>query len=165
VPKTVVVFAGGSKPSGRVLALIPGGASVVAADRGADHALALGLRVDVAVGDFDSISPAGLAELERSGARVERYPVAKDACDLELALDAALSLRPRRILVVGGAGGRLDHLVGELLLVAAEAYAGSRSTRSWAGRRCTSFAASGCSLGDPGSWFLCSRCTVLRPGW
>lgn len=124
MPETVVVFAGGSKPSGRVLALIPGGASIVAADRGADHALSLGLRVDVAVGDFDSISPVGLAELERSGTSVERHPVAKDASDLELAFDAALLLRPRRILVVGGAGGRLDHLVGELLLMVAEAYAG-----------------------------------------
>ncbi len=124
MPETVVVFAGGSKPSGRMLALIPGGASIVAADRGADHALSLGLRVDVAVGDFDSISPVGLAELERSGTSVERHPVAKDASDLELAFDAALLLRPRRILVVGGAGGRLDHLVGELLLMAAEAYAG-----------------------------------------
>jgi thiamine pyrophosphokinase len=121
---SVVVFAGGTRPPRRVLAAIPVGAAVVAADRGVDHALGLGLRVDVAVGDFDSISPAGLAELERSGARVERYPVAKDACDLELALDLALSFRPARVLVVGGAGGRLDHLLGELLLLAAEAYAG-----------------------------------------
>jgi thiamine pyrophosphokinase len=121
---TVVVFAGGTRPLRRVLAAIPEGATVVAADRGVDHALALGLRVDVAVGDFDSISPAGLAELERSGARVERHPATKDACDLELALDLALSLRPRRVLLVGGAGGRLDHLLEELLLLAAEAYAG-----------------------------------------
>jgi thiamine pyrophosphokinase len=121
---TVVVFAGGTKPLPRVLAAIPEGATVLAADRGADHALALGLSVDVAVGDFDSISPAGLAELERSGARVERHPVAKEASDLELALDLALSFRPERVLVIGGAGGRLDHLLGELLLLAAEAYAG-----------------------------------------
>jgi thiamine pyrophosphokinase len=121
---TVVVFAGGTKPLRRVLAAIPEGATVVAADRGVDHALALGLSVDVAVGDFDSISPAGLVELERSGARLERYPVAKEASDLELALDLALSFRPERVLVIGGAGGRLDHLFGELLLLAAEAYAG-----------------------------------------
>ncbi len=121
---SVVVFAGGARPPRGVLTAIPVGAAVVAADRGVDHALGLGLRVDVAVGDFDSISAAGLAELERSGARVERYPVAKDACDLELALDLALSFRPERVLVVGGAGGRLDHLFEELLLLAAEAYAG-----------------------------------------
>jgi thiamine pyrophosphokinase len=123
---TVVVFAGGTRPPRRVLAAIPEGATVVAADSGVDHALAFGLRVDVAVGDFDSISHGGLAELQRSGALVERHPVAKDACDLELALDLALSFRPERIFVVGGTGGRLDHLLEELLLLAAEAYAAIR---------------------------------------
>lgn len=96
---------------------------MVAADSGAGHAHALGLRVDVAVGDFDSISPAVLEEVERSDARVERHPRDKDATDLELALDVALGFQPRRILVVGGAGGRLDHLLGELMLLASEPYA------------------------------------------
>ena len=89
---------------------------------GADHALALDQRIDLAVGDFDSISAGGLATLERTGVRLERHPVDKDATDLELALDAAAALRPRRIVVVGGAGGRLDHLLGELSLLAAAAY-------------------------------------------
>jgi thiamine pyrophosphokinase len=105
------------------LAAVPAGAVVVAADSGAGHAHALGLRVDVAVGDFDSISPAVLEEVERSDARVERHPRDKDATDLELALDVALGFQPRRILVVGGAGGRLDHLLGELMLLASEPYA------------------------------------------
>jgi thiamine pyrophosphokinase len=121
VPDTVVVFAGGSAPA---VPPLPPDALVVAADGGADHALALGLRVDVAVGDFDSISPAGLAELERSGTRVERHPAAKDATDLELALDAATAFEPRRIVVVGGTEGRLDHLLGELLILGSDAYAG-----------------------------------------
>jgi thiamine pyrophosphokinase len=122
MPDTVVVFAGGAEPGAR-----PGlttGAAVVAADGGADYALALGVHVDVAVGDFDSITPSGLEALERAGSRIERHPVEKDATDLELALDAALALGPRRVLVVGSAGGRLDHLLGSLLLLGADAYAG-----------------------------------------
>src|SRR5436190_1419956 len=122
---TVVVFSGGWTPGPAPLAaLVPEGAVLVAADSGADHALALGLRVDLAVGDFDSISPAGLEALERDGVRLERHPAAKDATDLELALDAALGFEPRRIVVVGTGGGRLDHLLGELLLLGARAYAG-----------------------------------------
>jgi len=120
---TVVVFAGGSKLRSRVIESIPEGSLVVAADSGAENALTLGLRVDLAVGDLDSISPAALEALEWAGGRVERHPTAKDSTDLELALDAATALRPRRILMVGGAGGRLDHLLGELLLLGAEAYA------------------------------------------
>jgi thiamine pyrophosphokinase len=118
---TVVVFAAGLGQATTVS--VPAGAVVVAADGGAEVALALGIGVDVAVGDFDSITSASLAILERSGARVERHPREKDATDLALAFDAALAFGPRRILLVGGWGGRLDHLLGELLLLGAEAYA------------------------------------------
>lgn len=117
---TVVVFAGGLPPT---VTAVPAGALVVAADSGADHALALGLRVDVAVGDFDSIGADSLAALERAGTRVERHPAEKDATDLELALDVALTFAPRRIVVVGGDGGRLDHLLGELMLLGSDALA------------------------------------------
>ncbi len=123
MPETVVVFAGGPAPDPRVAALVPRDARLVGADSGAEHALALGLRVELVVGDLDSIDAAALAELEGAGARVERHPVDKDASDLELALGAALSLGPRRVLVVGGAGGRLDQLLGELLLLGGAAYA------------------------------------------
>src|SRR5207237_135241 len=40
------------------------------------------------------------------------------------ALAAALRHEPERILVLGSSGGRLDHLFGSLLVLAAEAYAG-----------------------------------------
>lgn len=123
MPDTVVVIGGGLKPGVRALASVPSDALVIAADGGAEYALACGLRVEVAVGDFDSITAAGLEALERSGARIERQALAKDATDLELALDAAVALGPRRVLVVGGASGRLDHLLGVLLLLASDAYA------------------------------------------
>ena len=119
---TVVVLTSGAAPV--AAGPLPAGALVVAADGGADAALALGLRVDVAVGDFDSIVPATLAALEAAGTRIERHPAAKDATDLELALDEAIRLGARRILVLGSDGGRLDHLLGTLLLLASDAYAG-----------------------------------------
>jgi thiamine pyrophosphokinase len=96
---------------------------VIAADSGTDHALALGLRVDLAIGDFDS-STAPLDELEAAGTRIERHPAEKDATDLELALRAALAFEPRRILLIGGVEGRLDHLLGELVILGAEELAG-----------------------------------------
>ena len=120
---TVVIFAGGARPVARRVRRVADSASfVIAADSGADHAFALGQRIDLAVGDFDSLTADGLAALERSGVRIERHPTDKDATDLELALDAAVAHRPRRIVVVGGTGGRLDHVVGELSLFAAPAY-------------------------------------------
>ena len=111
--KTVVVLAGG--PDVHRIEL-PEGAEVIAADGGAE----LGVPVDLVVGDFDSITSATLARVPAA----EPYPPDKDATDLELALDAALRSAPERVLVVGSAGGRLDHLVSSLLLLAAEKYAG-----------------------------------------
>lgn len=118
VPDTVVVVAGGSPPSARAVEAIPPGAPVITADGGADHAVALGLEIELAVGDFDSGSPPEVAR------RVERHPAEKDATDLELALRAAFALEARRILVIGGIEGRLDHLLGELLILGADEYAG-----------------------------------------
>ncbi len=116
----VVVLADG--PERPVVIDAPAGATVIAADGGAELAQLLGLELDVVVGDLDSISAETLAGIEQ----VERHPVEKDATDLELALVTALRFEPERILVVGGAGGRLDHLLGGLLLLAAEFLAGVR---------------------------------------
>ncbi len=102
---------------------MPDGAFVIAADGGVDRAHELGLRVDLAIGDFDSVTAEGLAAAQAAGARVERHPAAKDATDLELALDAALALAPTRLLVIGSDGGRLDHLLGSILLLGDERYA------------------------------------------
>jgi thiamine pyrophosphokinase len=119
----VVVVSGGEAPVLDATVLVPQGAIVVAADRGLEHAQGLGLEVDVAVGDFDSASPEAVAAAARAGVRVERHPEAKDATDLELALDAALELGAARILVLAGRGGRLDHELSSLLLLASERYA------------------------------------------
>jgi len=120
----VVVVSGGNPPDPRAVSITPLGAPVVAADKGLEHALSLGLEVTVAAGDFDSASPEAVAVAESTGTRVERHPEEKDATDLELALDAALALEPRRILVLAGDGGRLDHQLATLLLLGSERYAG-----------------------------------------
>jgi thiamine pyrophosphokinase len=122
--ETVVVVAGGHL-SDSPAPKLPEQVYVIAADAGIDRGLALGLRIDRAIGDFDSVSTAGLAAAEAAGAVIERHPAAKDATDLELALDAALALAPARILVIGSSGGRVDHLLGLVLLLADARYAGA----------------------------------------
>lgn len=125
---TVVVVTGGDPVGPAHLPALPPGTRVIAADSGIEHAHALGLVVDLAIGDFDSVSAEGLARASAEGATVEQHPVAKDATDLELALDAALALGPQHIHVLGGHGGRLDHLLANALLLAAPAYAGVEMT-------------------------------------
>jgi thiamine pyrophosphokinase len=118
----VVVVSGGELPDPRAAVAAPLGAPVVAADKGLEHALALGLEVSLAVGDFDSAAPEAVAAAEDAGTRIERHPHDKDATDLELAIDAAAALDPARILVLAGTGGRLDHELSLLLLLGSERY-------------------------------------------
>ena len=60
----------------------------------------------------------------RPGTTVDRHPAEKDATDLELAFDAAIARGARRVVLVDGGGDRLDHLLGNLLLLASPAFAG-----------------------------------------
>lgn len=120
----VLVFAGGEPTPPAVLAGLPPASAVVAADSGAVHAVGAGRTVDVLVGDLDSIPPALAHELEAHGVEVRRFPPDKDATDLALALDVALELGATAVTLVGGGGGRLDHLLANLLLLAADEYAG-----------------------------------------
>ena len=147
--ETVVVVAGGH-PSPGCAPVLPERAHVIAADSGVDRALALGLRIDRAIGDFDSVSTAGLAAAEAAGAVIERHPAAKDATDLELALDAAIALEPSRILVIGSAGGRLDHLLGSILLLGDARYASATVDAYLDDNRVTVIRGSRTLTGTPG---------------
>lgn len=122
-----VVVAGGGPPVLDSSVTLPPDAPIVAADSGVDTALALGLRVDVVVGDLDSASPEGLVAAEAAGARIVRHPVAKDATDLVLAMEEAIGLLDgegeRTVIVLGGDGGRLDHLLAGSLALADPAWA------------------------------------------
>lgn len=127
---TVVVLAGGDPPHRRLV--LPRADVVVAADGGAASAAVLGLRVDVLVGDLDSIDGRALAALEASGTEVQRHPRDKDATDLALALDVAAGIGATRIVVVGGHGGRLDHSLAAFAALAAVARP-ERRVEAWMG--------------------------------
>lgn len=113
-------------------------ASVIAADGGADLALALGLRVDLVIGDLDSITQRAKSLLQSRDKPFVRLDPDKDLTDLEAALelavgrlDAQLSGDPKRIVVIGGHGGRLDHLAGNL--AAFDSVPGDISLEAWMG--------------------------------
>ena len=153
----VVVVAGGGPLSARAADALPRGAVVIAADDGLEQAQALDLEVALAVGDFDSASPEAVASAEAAGARIERHPTDKDATDLELALDAAAVLSPARILVLAPRGGRLDHELASLLVLASDRYADSADRRARRG------GARPCRPRDAGRWWArrasSSRCS------
>lgn len=120
---TVVVVNGGGPVAdwhlGVIAAASDAGSDVciIGVDSGIDRAHDVGLDVDIAVGDFDSVTGRGLLEAERNGARVLRHPAAKDRTDLELAIDLAIDEEPERIIFVSMDGGRPDHALANLLLM------------------------------------------------
>jgi thiamine pyrophosphokinase len=107
---------------------------VIAADAGARHGEALGLQLDVVVGDLDSLSADEVARLRAAGVMVERSPAHKDETDFELALLYAAEQGAKRIVVVGALGGRLDMALANIQLIAHPALEGTR-IELWSGRQ------------------------------
>lgn len=82
---------------------------IIAADRGGDYLLELGVRPNVLIGDFDSISKTTLQKMGHHGVEVRSYPTNKDQTDLELAVDLALQSSASQIRILGALGDRMDH--------------------------------------------------------
>ena len=117
--RLTIIVAGGVLSPGR---RPPHAQFVIAADSGLDRATELGLAVDLVVGDFDSVRADTLHAAAARGVAVERHPAAKDKTDLELALDRALERGAPQVLVLAIEGGRVDHELANLLLLANDRY-------------------------------------------
>lgn len=94
----------------------------VAADGGLDLALRLGHTPEFVVGDMDSVSETAIDVARGSGSTLTVVPRAKDVSDFELALDRAVSYGATHLVVVGGAGGRLDHVLATVLTLTSQKY-------------------------------------------
>lgn len=123
--RVLVVAGGDAAPVPELVGVLPPCDVVVAADSGLHHALALGVRVDLVIGDFDSVRDDAVDRIVATGAVLERFPVAKDKTDLELALDHARGMAGAgaHLVVVASVAGRLDHALANLLVLASPSYA------------------------------------------
>jgi thiamine pyrophosphokinase len=130
----VVVTIGGGEISRRALELVEDDAVVVAADSGLDHAVDLGLSPVSLVGDLDSISAGGKMWAYAHAVAILELPRDKDATDTELALAQASAVEGATdLLLLGGAGDRLDHTLGALIALGAPALAHLHSVRALLG--------------------------------
>lgn len=135
----VVVVTGGGPLSARAadaVRALHDPLAVIAADSGLDDAVAAGLSPTHVVGDLDSLSPAGRMWAYAHRVVLDEHPRAKDATDTELALLLAETQVLAAggdgdgLLLVGGVGDRLDHLLGVLLALGAAGSARCRSVRA-----------------------------------
>lgn len=85
----------------------------IAADSGYHTAVALGERIDLLLGDFDSIG-----EVPRdSGIEIQQVPTEKDYTDTQLAVEIAIDRGATDIIIIGGLSGRLDHTLSTLAIL------------------------------------------------
>lgn len=114
------VVAGGHLRIGdRVRTALQAADFVIAADRGLEHCLELGIEPDLVVGDFDSVGEDALETARTRGWPIETHPVEKDATDGEIALREALTRGAGMVTVFGALDGedRLDHGFANILLL------------------------------------------------
>jgi len=90
---------------------------VVSADGGANHLKGLCIEASIFMGDFDSIDPVLLKQIEENNVELVKYPSRKDVTDSEIAVDYCIGLKPDKITIVGVTGQRLDHTFANMLLL------------------------------------------------
>ncbi len=85
----------------------------IAADSGYKNALELGEKVDVLLGDFDSYT-----DKMPEGVEVLKVPAEKDFTDTQMAVKEALERGADELVIIGGLGGRLDHTLSNVSILA-----------------------------------------------
>lgn len=89
---------------------------VIAADGGYDHLIGMGLRADIALGDFDSVKSSEI--WEDTICEKMTYPPEKDDTDMMLAIKLGLAKGFTSFSIYGGLGGRLDHTIANIQALA-----------------------------------------------
>lgn len=121
----IIIFANGELPDlSKARLLLGADDTIICADGGTRHALALGVKPGLIIGDMDSVDNRHLLELKKEGVAVEFHPRDKNETDLELAVNRALELKPEQILIVAALGGRLDQTLANITLLADPRLAG-----------------------------------------
>lgn len=105
--KICYIFGAGEQSSCDIR--LSGSDLVIAADGGFDYLKKLGLRADVVLGDFDSLSDS-----QNLPEDFIRYPQEKDDTDMMIAIKEGLARGYRTFRIYGGLGGRLDHTIANL---------------------------------------------------
>lgn len=96
---------------------------VIGVDRGALLALEEDIQVDVALGDFDSVTADEKDFIQKKVRQKLNFPSVKDDTDAELAILYALAHHPdANIYLYNWYGGRIDHLYSILLIAVQERF-------------------------------------------
>jgi thiamine pyrophosphokinase len=114
----IIILANGELPDPtKARAILRRDDFILCADGGTHHALALGLKPNLIIGDMDSTESELLKKFQADGIEIELYPRDKNDTDLELAIQKAIELDPIEIIIVAGFGGRMDQTLANIALL------------------------------------------------
>lgn len=119
---TVVVVNGElpANPDPSLTELLVQADQLVAVDGGLVHCVQLGVWPTVLIGDLDSAPPELVAQATERQVHLVKFPSNKDATDLALALAFAVDAGATAFTIVAAFGGRLDHELANIALLASD---------------------------------------------
>ena len=90
---------------------------IVGVDQGAILLVRHNMRIDLAIGDFDSVTDEEYKQIEAVAVETKKFRTRKDYTDLYLAIEDILEFDYRKIIIYGAMGGRFDHSYANLSLL------------------------------------------------
>lgn len=90
---------------------------VICADGGLEKAKSYGILPDIIIGDFDSVKPSVLKQYESHNIPIKKFAAEKDFTDMEIAVEFAVSKGYNNMILTGASGTRLDHTLGNIMLM------------------------------------------------
>lgn len=91
---------------------------LIGVDRGALHLIESGYAIDLAIGDFDSVSSEEFTSIAKKSKQLKEFASEKDETDTELAIHWIKENYPHTpVKIYGWSGGRVDHLLHLVYLI------------------------------------------------
>ena len=90
---------------------------IIGVDQGAHFLMQNDMKIDLAIGDFDSVTEAQHLEIQEYALETKKYRSRKDYTDLYLALEEVLEMTYDKIIIYGAIGRRFDHSFANLSLL------------------------------------------------
>ncbi|OGG00272.1 thiamine diphosphokinase [Candidatus Gottesmanbacteria bacterium RIFCSPHIGHO2_02_FULL_39_14] len=111
----VIVAAGNLSPE--LLPEIKKADYVIAADSASLWLINHGIKPNLAIGDFDSLSANDFNFIKKRIHHIKIFPPVKNYTDMHLAVKEVLKIKPDKVIIIGGTGSRLDHFLANVILL------------------------------------------------
>ena len=87
---------------------------IIAVDKGLETLDILNINPNYVVGDFDSIDKTILRKYENTQIEIIKLNPEKDLTDTHSAINLAIGLKSKKIIIIGAIGTRLDHTIANI---------------------------------------------------